>query len=342
MKTQSIRSTICLIAALGGVLGLEAAPFPESSDAGVSETSAAVLPPRVNGVTGTLKAGTLGPFALNPADVVDVDVFAFTIDKAVTGASITAIVAGGVGDANLLLLGEGFLGIEGDDDDGLGLNGLDANITRDLAPGTYYIAVGLNNIGAYEATAVMEGQELWGNDQGALTPPNSTTPIAFIGSQDANADDTTGQSYTVTFNFTTAVTGLDQSAGARFSKLRGTNKLNGTGKGQSVTIRGESSGKFVILTKNTGFDRNVKSTLRGNLSEVNFSAIAIKGGSTNVTAQLKSRGYTTSVASGSSVRYNFKVNRNGTNPLSETFLLRSIDKGDRSVVDVAGAKVKLR
>jgi len=338
MKTQSIRSTICLIAALGGILGLEAAPFPESIDSGVTETSAVALPPGVNLVTGTLKAGTLGPFAANPADVVDVDVFAFTIDKAVNGASITASVAGG-GDANLLLLGEGFLGIVGDDDDG---PGFDSMITRDLAPGTYYIAVGLNNIGAYEATAVMEGQVLWGNDSGALTPPESTTPIAFIGSQSSNPADTTGQSYTVTFNFTTAVTGLDQSAGARFSKLRGTNKLNGTGKGQSVTIRGERSGKFIILTKNTGFDRNVKSTLRGNLSKVNFSAIAIKGGSKNVTAQLKSRGYTTSVASGSSVRYNFKVNRNGTNPLSETFLLRSIDKGDRSVVDVAGAKVKLR
>lgn len=332
MKTKSLRYTICLAAALGGAFGLEAAPFVESTDAGITERTAAVLPPGVDGVTGTLKAGTLGPFSADPTDV---DVFAFTLDKAVVGASITASVAGG--DANLLLLREGFFGVHGDDDGG---DGLDSNITRDLQPGTYYIAVGLNNIGAYEASAVAAGDDLWDNDYDSLTPPDSTTAIAFIGSEDADPDDTTGQSYTVTFNFATAVTGLDQSAGARFSKLRGTNKLNGTGKGQTVNIRGENTGKFVILTKNTAFERNVKSTLRGNFSDVNFSAIAIKGGSKNVTAQLKSRGYTTTVASGDSVRYNFKVKR-GSAPLKKNFLLRSMDTGNPSIVDVAGAKVKL-
>jgi hypothetical protein len=339
MKKRHLTIMIGFSALLGGfqIQTLEAAPFAETTDAGVTEVGAGVLPPKVNGVTGTLKAGTLGPFAPNPADVVDVDVFAFTIDKAVTGATIGAGVTGA--DANLLLLREGFLGIAGDDDDGPGSDSL---ITVDLPAGTYYIAVGLNNIAAFEATANNYGQDPWDNDDGSLTPPNSTTPIGFIGSEDADATDTTGQPYTVTFNFETAVTGIDQSAGARFSKLRGRNLLNGSGKGQTVTIRGEGSGKFVILTKNSAFDRNVKSTLRGNLSEVNFTATAIKGGSTNVTAQLKTRGYTTSVGSPGSVRYNFKVNQDGTNPLSEIFLLRSIDTGDSSKVDVAGAKVKLR
>jgi hypothetical protein len=339
MKKRHLTIMVGFSALLGGfqIQTLEAAPFAETTDAGVTEVGAGVLPPKVNGVTGTLKAGTLGPFAPNPADVVDVDVFAFTLDTAVTGATISATVTGA--DANLLLLGEGFLGIEGDDDGGGGSN---SQIIRNLAPGTYYLAVGLNNTGAYEATAVAEGGDLWDNDSGSLTPPDSTTPIAFIGSESPNPTDTTGQPFTITFNFETAVTGLDQSAGARFSKLRGRNLLNGSGKGQTVTIRGESSGKFVILTQNSAFNRNVKSTLRGNFSEVNFTATAIKGGSTNVTAQLKARGYTTSVGSPGSVRYNFKVKQDGTNPLSEIFLLRSIDTGDSSKVDVAGAKVKLR
>ena len=73
---------------------------------------------------------------------------------------------------------------------------------------------------------------------------------------------------------------------------------------------------------------------------MNFTAIAIKGGSKNVTAQLKSRGYRTTVASGDSVRYKFKVKR-GTAPLKKNFLLRSMDTGNPSIVDVAGAKVKL-
>ncbi len=337
MKHQTLVLATLALAILPSLPSAYAAPFAESSDAGVTETTAAVLPAGVNGVTGTLKAGTLGPFAPNPADVVDVDVFAFTLSKPVAGATITAAVAGD--DANLLLLKEDFLGLEGDDDDGPGTDSL---ITRDLPAGTYYIAVGLNNIGAYTATAMAAGDDIWDNDGGSLAAPNTTTPIAFIGAESANPDDTTGQAYTVTFNFNTGVTGIDQAAGAKFSKLRGVGLRNGTGKGQTVLIKGETRGKFVVVSKNTAFDRTVKSTLQGNAAEVDFTAIAVKNGGSNVTAQLKAKGYTTIVKSGSSVRYNFKVNRTGDAPLTVPFLLRSAEKGNPSLSDVAGAKVKLR
>lgn len=335
MNKRHLPLALVLSSIFAGSQTSAAAPFAESNDAGVAEAGAAVLPPKVNGVTGTLKAGTLGPFALNPADVVDVDVFAFTIDAAVTGATIIVNIPGE--EANLLLLGEGFLGIEGKHD-----GGATSTITRNLTPGTYYIAVGLNNIGAYEATATAEGQDVWDNDSGSLMAPDSTTPIAFIGSEMVNPEDTTGQPYTVAFNFETAVTGLDQGAGLSVSKLRGLNRLNRSGKGQTVTLRGEVAGKFVILTKNTAFDRTVKSTLKGNLSDVDFKAIAIKGGKTNVTAQLKARGYTTRVKSGESVRYNFQVLQKGGTRLKANFLLDSADKAKRSISDVAGAKLNLR
>jgi len=181
---------------LGGLLSLISATsalaitHAESPDAGITEATAQVLPANIDMVTGTLKAGTTGPFGIDPTDV---DVFCFTLNAPVTGATIE--VSTPDFDSNLLLLKEGFFGIWGD---------ADGEIVTDLPAGTYYIAVGINNIGAYDATATMALDDVWDNDDDELSPGDAAIPIVFIGSESADPEDTTGQTYSVAFNFVTS------------------------------------------------------------------------------------------------------------------------------------------
>lgn len=174
--------------------------FVESTDAGANEATAAELPFGSEEISGTLKSGATGPFGLDP---VDVDVFCFHLSSPVMGASIQVFPVGF--DSNLLLLRDGFLGVWGDDNGGIGgaFGNADSGIVTDLPAGTYYIAVGKNDIGAYDAEASTAGEILWGNDTGEVTGGLADTPVAFIGSVSSDPDDTEEDSYTIRFNFTT-------------------------------------------------------------------------------------------------------------------------------------------
>lgn len=87
----------------------------EGPDAGTTEGTAQVIKRGVTQVIGVVGPGTGDWDEPNP---IDVDVFCFTIDQPVVAASIQVFADNF--DSNLLLLREGFFGIEGDDDDGVG------------------------------------------------------------------------------------------------------------------------------------------------------------------------------------------------------------------------------
>ncbi len=200
MKTKPKYRTLGALLALSSTSFILAENHVENPDAGVTQSTGQRLPRFITTITGTLKPGTTDSFGSNP---VDVDVFCFTIDRPVNGATIRVISPDGAFDPNLLLLRDGFYGIAGDDDSGGGINGYDAQITTNLSPGTYYIALGDNNIGAFAASATNANEYSWDNDSGNLSPMEAGIPIVFVGAETV-PDASTGQSYLVTFNFQTS------------------------------------------------------------------------------------------------------------------------------------------
>lgn len=80
--------------------------------------------------------------------------------------------------------------------------GADSGIVRDLDPGTYFIAVGVNNISAFEPDATENFDHPWGNDSGALAPGLAAIKIGFIGASDN--DNSENEPYRIEFNFTTS------------------------------------------------------------------------------------------------------------------------------------------
>ena len=166
-----------------------AIPHVENQDAGVTQATAQLIPAGRDGVTGILRPGTGTPFDINPPDV---DVFSFVLTAPTTAVSIEV---NSTFDNNLLLLRQGFVGLWGDDDSGTGLN---ARIDTNLTPGTYFIAIGRNNIGAYDNSNVVA----WSNDSGSLTPTQAAARIALVGVEGSGT--TNNEPYTVSFNFQTS------------------------------------------------------------------------------------------------------------------------------------------
>lgn len=323
--------------------------FAEGTDAGITEATAAVVPPGITKITGTYKPGTDGPFGPNPADI---DVFAFTLAKT-TAVSISAPAINGI-DTNLLLLKEGFFGIFGDDDGG---SGLDSLIEVTLPAGTYYIAIGDNNIGAYPFGSTTAGDDEWDNDSDLLDPAEAAIPIAFIGSESSDPDDTTGEAYEITFNFSTIVTGLDLSAGKKPSQMKGVNLLGNDGKGQTARVSGSGSVKFLVNLTNTARKRTFEAGLVGAARKAPFEVIDLSNGKKNVSAAFRSGRFTGSIESGGSKRFQLSLTAGsertvqslrpflvsaGASSFKGTALISAKDQDDASISDVAGAAVKLR
>lgn len=330
-------------------MALRAQTFAEGKDAGITEATAAVVPPRITKITGTYKPGTDGPFGPNPADI---DVFAFTLAKT-TAVSISAPAINGI-DTNLLLLKEGFFGIFGDDDGG---SGFDSLIELTLPAGTYYIAIGDNNIGAYPFGSTTAGDDEWDNDSDLLSPAEAAIPIAFIGSESSNPDETTGQAYEITFNFSTIVTGLDLSAGKKPSQMKGVNLLGNDGKGQTARVSGSGSVKFLVNLTNTARKRSFQARLVGAARKASFKVIDLGNGKKNVSATFRSGKFTGSIESGASRRFQLSLSAGsdrsvqslrpfllsaGSSSFRGTALISAKDMDDASISDVAGAAVKLR
>lgn len=185
----------------------------ESPDAG--NTLATALPV----TTGTTQVnGTVGPDAFDSLTgrvEPDVDMFSFVLDAAGTFTiQVNAAVAGDP-DMNLMVFNDSGQFLAGDDDDDSSCtnvvpfnDGLDSCLTLTLAAGTYYFAVGDNNIGAFATVAEFVSSRsnyFEDNDSGILGAPSADT-VAIAGSESDPPSDADEQgAYSVYFS--TAVSG---------------------------------------------------------------------------------------------------------------------------------------
>lgn len=173
--------------ALAGLLGASAAwafNFNESTDAGFTMATATVLPQGTTAVTGTIVNTTES----------DVDLFRFSLDAE---TAFTIDVLSSDFDANLILFNGNGQGLAGDDDGGLGL---DSRLTLTLAAGTYFFAVGGNNMGAFASQADYEAAtDFIDNDSGILGSPTVET-LGRVGAESGPTDINGQGAYSVTFS----------------------------------------------------------------------------------------------------------------------------------------------
>lgn len=180
----------------------------ESPDAG--NTRATALPV----IAGTTQInGTVGPQAfdaLTGRGENDVDMYMFTLN---TGGTFTIQVNAAVAnepDMNLMVFNQAGQFLAGDDDDDESctnivpfIGGYDSCLTLNLTAGTYYFAVGDNNIGAYESVAGFiadRSSYFASNDSGIFASP-STEIVAIAGSSSGSPADADEQGpYTVYFS----------------------------------------------------------------------------------------------------------------------------------------------
>lgn len=334
MKPNCYPLVGALVLTLSIATSARANTFTEGTDVGNTEATAVVLPAGTTQINGTLAAGTTNHFGVDP---VDVDVYCFTVTETVP---MNAIQVTAAFNTNILILREGFFGMEGQDG-----GGLSSTLSVLLPPGTYYIAVGRNNIAAFPAGSTIPADAAWDNDTGQVPGPEQLIPIAFIGSRDADPDDTAGDAYSVTMDLggvAIAVTGIDQAAGKKLKKLKGFGILNNSGRKQTTKVNGGNSGRFNVLMRNSGETRKTLTTIKGNASRLDFKVIAIGNGRKNVTAKLLAKGYKANVASGDSIRFKVSVRKGDAPNLRKKFLLRTIASGNKRIRDTAGAKLNLK
>ncbi len=161
--------------------GARAGLHVEQGDAGVSIASANVVPGKVVQIEGSI---------VNVGDDSDVDLYRivvpsdgpFTIEVLERSAPL---------DMNLIVFNEEGQGLAGDDDDNNSCDviteletSLDSCVTLDLAAGVYYIAVGDNNIGAFESEADYEAGtgDFIDNDSGIQAMP-TTERLGVVGDE---------------------------------------------------------------------------------------------------------------------------------------------------------------
>jgi len=185
----------------------------ESSDAG--NTLATALPV----FSGTTQInGTVGPDAFDSLAgriEPDVDMFSFALTSAGTFTIQVNATVAGEPDMNLMVFNSSGQFLAGDDDDGNDctnivpfIDGLDSCLTLTLAAGTYYIAIGDNNIGAFETVADFiadRGNYFEDDDSGILASPTTET-VAIAGSESDPPSDPEEQGPYIVY-FSTAVSG---------------------------------------------------------------------------------------------------------------------------------------
>jgi hypothetical protein len=180
----------------------------ESGDAGNSLATAQSVNPGTTQINGTIGADAFDPLAgrVEP----DVDMYEFVLGSGTTlTIQVNANVPGDP-DMNLLVFNASGQFLAGDDDnDGSCsnvvpfLDGLDSCLTLSLSAGTYYFAVGENNIGAFETVAdflFSRSDYFESNDSGILgSPTTETVAIAGAVSNPPSDPDEQGP-YTVYFS----------------------------------------------------------------------------------------------------------------------------------------------
>ena len=180
--------------------------FDEGSDASAELLSAKVVPAGTTQITGDLT---------NTVTNEDIDVYVIEIPSdGVFTIEAKAVVVNDP-DMNLIVFNSSRQGLAGDDDNDsscsvlTSLNSFDSCLTLNLTAGTYFIAVGVNNIGAFESVADYEAgtNDFIDNDFGILSSP--TTEIAVIvGEEDGPTPAQDEGDYVINFSeaLTTATT----------------------------------------------------------------------------------------------------------------------------------------
>jgi len=203
MKSFNIQSLIIASLFVFSSTGVMAQTFDEGSDASALLASAKVVPLGTTKITGDLT---------NTVTNEDVDVYQFSVSSSGLFTIEAKAIIEDVPDMNLIVFNSAGQGLAGDDDNGdncdviTSLNGYDSCLTLDLTAGTYYFAVGDNNIGAFESIVDYQAGsgDFIDNDSGILDTP--TTEIAVIvGNESGPSPDEDEGDYEI--NFSVAVDG---------------------------------------------------------------------------------------------------------------------------------------
>ena len=172
--------------------------FNESSDAGVTMATATSVPGGTTTITGSIVNTTV-----NDADLYHIRVptsGSFTIEAK---ANVTDTP-----DMNLMVFNSTGHLMAGDDDDNssctpvTSLGSLDSCLTLTLAAGDYYVAVGTNNIGAFQNAADVLTDSYFGDDDSGILSPPSTEAIGLVASEDDLGNDE--GNYTINFSAPTS------------------------------------------------------------------------------------------------------------------------------------------
>ncbi|MCP4255071.1 MAG: PEP-CTERM sorting domain-containing protein [Candidatus Scalindua sp.] len=197
------------------ILGLPvnswATAITETTDAGVTMSTAFIVP------TGTTSInGTIGPATTSGSDV---DLYKFAV--AASGAfSVQANEVDTALDMNLIVfnaLGQGLAGDDDDDSSGtpivpLGTK-LDSLLTLVLTAGDYFVAVGDNNIAAFDTEALYFAnpaphQGFIDDDTGIL-PSTTAEVLAIVGAETGPSDLNDVGDYTLYFSSATGTADLN-------------------------------------------------------------------------------------------------------------------------------------
>lgn len=185
----------------------------ESSDAG--NTLATALPV----ISGTTQInGTVGPDAFDSLTgriEPDVDMYSFVLPSAGTFTIQVNATVAAEPDMNLMVFNSSGQFLAGDDDDNSSctnivpfIDSYDSCLTLTLAAGTYYFAVGDNNIGAFESVAgfVADRSNYFEDDDSGILASPSTEIVAIAGSENDPPTPPDDQGPYIVY-FSTAVSG---------------------------------------------------------------------------------------------------------------------------------------
>ena len=168
--------------------------FTETDDAGSTLDTAVVLGVGVTTVYGTITGNTSGTYD----DIYGSDIYRFGLTNTTTlTIDLSSDNSDGGFDANLILFNANGQGLQGDDDGGDGLN---SQITITLEAGDYFIAVGPNNIGAFETSIDFEsGNYFFSNDDSGGQCPTDEI-VGLVGWEGGMDSDSENGSYVLSFS----------------------------------------------------------------------------------------------------------------------------------------------
>ena len=190
--------TVGLALALMGFLGQQAlaAPFSEGADAGYTMATATVVPGGTTTINGSITNTTVN----------DVDLYRIAVTTSGPFTIEAKANVPNMPDMNLLVFDSAGHMLAGDDDNDSGctvitsLNGYDSCLTLNLTAGTYYIAVGTNNIGAFVSPADVPSGYFASNDSGILSLPSAEV-VGLVASESSLGNDE--GAYTINFSAAT-------------------------------------------------------------------------------------------------------------------------------------------